>query len=68
MTVRELNEKLEHAPDDAEVILYDGLDKGDVFCEKVEVTTAKEYNHYCADNSYTENLDGETKLCVLLGY
>lgn len=68
MKVKELKEKLEHVSDDAEVVLYDGLDEGDVFCEEVEETTAEEYDHYCKADSYVDELEANTKICVLLGY
>ena len=67
MTAKELKEILNGVDDDAVVVLYDGLDEGDVFCTTALQVLKENYTGYCQGDTCVES-DCADKLFVLAGW
>lgn len=67
MTVKELKEILNSVDDEAIVVLYDGLDEGDVFCTTALQVLKDHYHGYCQGDTCVED-NCTDKLFVLAGW
>ena len=68
MTVKELKERLEKADENATVVIYDGIDEGDLFATTAIPTEKKFYDPYCKWGTVTGKLEKQTKLFVIAGF
>lgn len=69
MTVKELKELLKDVDDNAVVLLYDGVDEGDVWCTDVVSVNRENYDGYCKGDSCVREADATPdKLFVLAGF
>ena len=68
MKARELKDILQNIDDDADVLLYDGLDEGDVFCTIAAQIDANHYIGSCKGGSCTDDDCDATKFFVLAGF
>ena len=68
MNVKQLKEILKTVNDDAEVVLYDGLDEGDVWCTEAVEIPRSQYDPYCQADSCLRDEDYNGKLFVLAGF
>lgn len=68
MTVKELKERLDKADENATIILYSGIDEGDVYATTAIQTEKKFYGPYCKGDTVTDDLEKQTKLFVIAGF